>query len=97
MSTIVRLNKKNYDSNDFSNAGFEHRDLFFLDGSVPSDHILHQFLSISENAKGAIAVHCKGIVLFSYHTLFFSSFESSLNYTYVHIFCFQRDLDALDL
>lgn len=61
VTTIVRLNKKNYDANDFSNAGFDHRDLFFLDGSVPSDHILQQFLSISENAKGAIAVHCKGI------------------------------------
>ncbi|KAJ1525743.1 hypothetical protein ONE63_008951 [Megalurothrips usitatus] len=59
VTTIIRLNKKIYDANDFSNAGFDHRDLFFLDGSVPSDHILNQFLNIVESTKGAVAVHCK--------------------------------------
>ncbi|XP_034241680.1 dual specificity protein phosphatase CDC14C isoform X2 [Thrips palmi] len=59
VTTIIRLNKKIYDANDFSNAGFDHRDLFFLDGSVPSDHILQQFLNIVESTKGAVAVHCK--------------------------------------
>ncbi|KAK3929941.1 Dual specificity protein phosphatase CDC14A, partial [Frankliniella fusca] len=59
VTTIIRLNKKLYDANDFNNAGFDHKDLFFVDGSVPSDQILQQFLTIVENAKGGVAVHCK--------------------------------------
>ena len=57
---IVRLNKKIYDARRFTDAGFEHYDLFFIDGSTPSDSILNRFLDISESSKGAIAVHCKG-------------------------------------
>ena len=49
-----------YDATRFVNAGFEHKDLFFTDGSTPSDSILDQFLELSENTDGAIAVHCKG-------------------------------------
>jgi len=41
-------------------AGFDHHDLFFVDGSTPSDTILQRFLDICENTDGAIAVHCKG-------------------------------------
>ncbi|CAH1153653.1 unnamed protein product [Phaedon cochleariae] len=59
VSTIVRLNKKAYDSNKFVQAGFEHKDLYFVDGGTPSDRILDQFITLSENAKGAVAVHCK--------------------------------------
>ncbi|XP_068082597.1 dual specificity protein phosphatase CDC14C isoform X1 [Anabrus simplex] len=59
VSTIVRLNKKIYDAARFTEAGFEHKDLFFIDGSTPSDHILRQFICIAENAPGAVAVHCK--------------------------------------
>lgn len=59
VSTVIRLNKKIYDANRFSEGGFDHKDLFFVDGSVPSDNILKQFLCISESAQGAIAVHCK--------------------------------------
>ena len=60
VTTIVRLNKKIYDARRFIDAGFQHYDLFFIDGSTPSDNILNRFLEISENADGAIAVHCKG-------------------------------------
>ncbi|KAL3867636.1 hypothetical protein ACJMK2_040513 [Sinanodonta woodiana] len=59
VTTIVRLNKKIYDARRFTDAGFEHYDLFFIDGSVPSESIVRQFLEICENAEGAIAVHCK--------------------------------------
>lgn len=44
------------------NAGFEHKDLYFLDGSTPSERIMNHFLDICEKASGAIAVHCKGNV-----------------------------------
>ncbi|RWS15866.1 Dual specificity protein phosphatase CDC14A-like protein [Dinothrombium tinctorium] len=59
VSTIIRLNKKIYDAKRFVDHGFDHKDLFFIDGSTPSDAIMRQFLEICENAKGAIAVHCK--------------------------------------
>ncbi|KAL0859544.1 hypothetical protein ABMA27_010688 [Loxostege sticticalis] len=59
VTTIVRLNKKSYDARQFTAHGFEHRELFFVDGSVPSDLIVNRFIRISEAAKGAVAVHCK--------------------------------------
>ena len=49
-----------YDAKKFLDAGFEHKDLFFIDGSTPNDTIIKRFLTICENAKGAIAIHCKG-------------------------------------
>uniref|UniRef100_A0A3P9MX41 protein-tyrosine-phosphatase n=1 Tax=Poecilia reticulata TaxID=8081 RepID=A0A3P9MX41_POERE len=60
VTTIVRLNKKIYDGKRFTNAGFDHCDLFFIDGSTPNDTILRRFLHLCENAQGAVAVHCKG-------------------------------------
>ncbi|TMW44432.1 hypothetical protein DOY81_010489 [Sarcophaga bullata] len=59
VTTIIRLNAKVYHASSFENAGFEHKDLFFIDGSTPSDLILKKFLTICETTKGAIAVHCK--------------------------------------
>ncbi|XP_072271101.1 dual specificity protein phosphatase CDC14B isoform X3 [Pyxicephalus adspersus] len=59
ISTVIRLNKKMYESKRFTDAAFEHHDLFFVDGSTPCDSILKKFLNICENAEGAIAVHCK--------------------------------------
>lgn len=59
VTTIIRLNKKVYDASSFTDAGFIHKDLFFMDGSTPTDSIMHQFLKIAENANGAVAVHCK--------------------------------------
>nr|XP_060618040.1 dual specificity protein phosphatase CDC14B isoform X4 [Anolis sagrei ordinatus] len=59
ITTVIRLNKKVYDARRFRDGGFEHYDLFFADGSIPSDTIVRTFLNICENAEGAIAVHCK--------------------------------------
>ncbi|XP_066158936.1 dual specificity protein phosphatase CDC14C isoform X1 [Euwallacea fornicatus] len=59
VTTIIRLNKKAYDANKFIQAGFDHKDLYFVDGGIPSDRILQNFITICEAAKGAIAVHCK--------------------------------------
>lgn len=61
VSTVIRLNKKIYDAKRFTNTGIEHHDLFFTDGTCPSDDIMQRFLEICENASGAIAVHCKGL------------------------------------
>ncbi|EFO91319.1 CRE-CDC-14 protein [Caenorhabditis remanei] len=59
VSTIVRLNAKNYDASKFTRAGFDHVDLFFVDGSTPSDEIMLKFINVVDNAKGGVAVHCK--------------------------------------
>ncbi|KAM9744165.1 dual specificity protein phosphatase CDC14B isoform 4-T4 [Menidia menidia] len=59
ITTVVRLNKKMYDAKRFTDSGFEHHDLFFVDGSTPNDSIVRKFLNICENSEGAIAVHCK--------------------------------------
>jgi len=61
VTDVVRLNNKVYDAARFTRVGIRHHDLYFVDGSVPPDNILHRFLHISEVATGAIAVHCKGI------------------------------------
>lgn len=60
ITAVVRLNKKMYDARRFTEVGFEHHDLFFVDGSTPNDSIVRKFLNICENAEGAVAVHCKG-------------------------------------
>lgn len=60
VTTIIRLNKKIYDARRFTDAGFSHCDLFFVDGSTPSDGIVRRFLNLCENTDGAVAVHCKG-------------------------------------
>ncbi|KTF91312.1 hypothetical protein cypCar_00037800 [Cyprinus carpio] len=59
VTDVVRLNKKIYEGRRFTDAGFEHHDLFFVDGTTPSDLLTRRFLHICESAKGAIAVHCK--------------------------------------
>ncbi len=60
VTAVVRLNRKLYDSRRFEDAGFEHHDLFFLDGTTPSDLIVRRFLHVCESTEGAVAVHCKG-------------------------------------
>lgn len=43
----------------FTNAGIRHVDLFFPDGTCPSEDIMKNFLQIVTETKGAVAVHCK--------------------------------------
>uniref|UniRef100_A0AAY4A9Y3 protein-tyrosine-phosphatase n=1 Tax=Denticeps clupeoides TaxID=299321 RepID=A0AAY4A9Y3_9TELE len=59
VTDVVRLNRKIYEGRRFADAGFEHHDLFFVDGSTPSDLIMRRFLHICESVEGAVAVHCK--------------------------------------
>jgi len=58
---VVRLNKKFYNEQDFVDAGIDHLEAFFLDGSCPSLEILHGVIDAFEQVpddKG-FAVHCK--------------------------------------
>lgn len=87
VTTVIRLNKKIYDASRFSNAGFDHRDLFFIDGSTPNDTILKQFIQICENTSGAVAVHCKGrYTKIGIHILAYLSHNVCIFMNVVHIF-----------
>lgn len=59
ITLVVRLNKPTYDKTIFEKNGIKHIDLFFLDGSTPSEEIIEKFLERCEKEPGAIAVHCK--------------------------------------
>eukprot|EP00405_Crypthecodinium_cohnii_P036517 CAMPEP_0206535368 /NCGR_PEP_ID=MMETSP0325_2-20121206/6092_1 /ASSEMBLY_ACC=CAM_ASM_000347 /TAXON_ID=2866 /ORGANISM="Crypthecodinium cohnii, Strain Seligo" /LENGTH=444 /DNA_ID=CAMNT_0054032335 /DNA_START=93 /DNA_END=1423 /DNA_ORIENTATION=+ len=56
---VVRLNKKQYERDRFTNNGIKHVDLYFVDGSCPSMEIISKFLHITECEPTGIAVHCK--------------------------------------
>lgn len=56
---VVRLNQKTYDEKKFTEAGIDHLELYFPDGTTPSNAILCDFISTCEKYKGPIAVHCK--------------------------------------
>jgi len=58
ISTVVRLNKKQYDSGRFTCHGFRHIDLYFLDGSCPPRMLVDRFLKLAQE-EHAIAMHCK--------------------------------------
>jgi cell division cycle 14 len=59
VSTVIRLNRKLYDRRHFTSAGMEHIEMYFPDGTTPTDPILLKFLDICETKPGVIAVHCK--------------------------------------
>ena len=52
IKTIIRLNNKTYDKKDFIDAGIEHIELYFPDGSTPPEMILKRFLEICETRTG---------------------------------------------
>lgn len=55
ITDVVRLNKPQYAAQRFRAAGFRHHDLFFVDGTTPSEEIVRKFLDIAESARGAWA------------------------------------------
>ena len=59
VTTVIRLNKKQYDRERFLKRGVKHQDLYFIDGSTPPEDIVKKFLDIAEGTSGAMAIHCK--------------------------------------
>lgn len=58
VKSIIRLNNKTYEGFRFVKHGLKHHDLYFLDGSVPSESIIRGFVKIVEEEE-VVAVHCK--------------------------------------
>ena len=48
VTRVIRLNEAKYDRNKFLKAGIAHSDLYFLDGSTPPEHIVEEFLDITD-------------------------------------------------
>jgi cell division cycle 14 len=59
VTDVVRFNTAMYEPEEFTVHGINHHDLFFRDGSCPPSEVVERFLSIADNAHGALAVHCK--------------------------------------
>lgn len=56
---VIRLNKITYEKDKFVKNGIKHMDLYFIDGSTPSETIIDEFLETVEKEKHSVAVHCK--------------------------------------
>jgi cell division cycle 14 len=52
VTLVVRLNKKYYNEKKFTDAGIDHVELYYLDGSTPPDHLLKRFIELCEQTPG---------------------------------------------
>ena len=59
ITRVIRLNKSVYERERFTSKGIAHSDMYFIDGSTPSEELVDEFLNVCKKEKGAIAVHCK--------------------------------------
>lgn len=59
IGTVVRLNNKSYNEERFIQNGFKFEDLYFVDGTCPSNKIVKKFLKAAESEEDGIAIHCK--------------------------------------
>ncbi|KAG7672017.1 putative Dual specificity protein phosphatase CDC14AB [Nannochloris sp. 'desiccata'] len=59
ITSVIRLNKKMYEGARFTAHSIDHHELYFPDGTCPSEPIMYRFLDIVEKEPGAIAIHCK--------------------------------------
>lgn len=59
---VIRLNNPLYDRHTFLDRGINHLELYFDDGTNPTDEIVRRFIDVSDEiiqAGGVVAVHCK--------------------------------------
>lgn len=78
---VVRLNNPLYDKNVFTERGIDHLELYFDDGTNPTDEIVRKFIQVSNaiiEQKGVIAIHVGFFILF--YPRFFMCLHGSLMY-----------------
>ncbi|KAG6900114.1 hypothetical protein C0993_002799, partial [Termitomyces sp. T159_Od127] len=59
---VIRLNTELYDRATFLDRGIDHLELYYDDGTNPTDEIVRTFIDVSERvieSGGVVAVHCK--------------------------------------
>ncbi|KZV94013.1 phosphatases II [Exidia glandulosa HHB12029] len=62
VKVVVRLNNPLYDKTHFEERGIQHLEMYFDDGTNPTDEIVRKFIQISDEIierGGVVAVHCK--------------------------------------
>ncbi|TFK56137.1 phosphatases II [Heliocybe sulcata] len=62
VKAVVRLNQELYDKDLFEERGMKHVEMYFDDGTNPSDEIVRRFIDLSDqvvDSGGVVAVHCK--------------------------------------
>ncbi|CAG9467399.1 unnamed protein product [Pedinophyceae sp. YPF-701] len=59
VTSVVRLNRRVYDRARFTSAGLQLHEMYFPDGTCPTEAIMQRFLRTVETEPGALAVHCK--------------------------------------
>ena len=64
---VIRLNNELYDRNTFLERGIDHLEMYFDDGTNPTDEITRRFIEVADgviSSGGVVAVHVR---LFIYH------------------------------
>ncbi|KZV73558.1 phosphatases II [Peniophora sp. CONT] len=59
---VIRLNNELYDRNTFLERGIDHLEMYFDDGTNPTDEITRRFIEVADgviSSGGVVAVHCK--------------------------------------
>ncbi|KAF8631257.1 hypothetical protein AX15_002584 [Amanita polypyramis BW_CC] len=59
---VIRLNTELYDKSAFLDRGIDHMELYFDDGTNPTDDIVRTFIDVADRvieSGGVVAVHCK--------------------------------------
>ncbi|KZT27003.1 tyrosine protein phosphatase [Neolentinus lepideus HHB14362 ss-1] len=62
IKAVVRLNTELYDKDLFEERGMKHVEMYFDDGTNPTDEIVRRFIDLSDEiveSGGVVAVHCK--------------------------------------
>lgn len=44
---VIRLNTKTYEASGFTKEGIKHTDMYFTDGTTPSQDIVEKFLEVT--------------------------------------------------
>ena len=57
---VIRFNEKCYDTAEFTDAEFAHKDLIIRDGFLPSEDVLEEFFRQVDATNSVVAVHCLG-------------------------------------
>ena len=59
VTAVVRLNEPQYDGRRFVERGIRFHHLEFEDCTAPPDAVVESFMTLADEAAGAVAVHCK--------------------------------------
>lgn len=76
---VVRLNSQLYDKQTFVERGIDHLELYFDDGTNPTDDIVRMFIECADpivEAGGVIAVHVSTYFIFLFATMLMSQNHS---------------------